>query len=314
MSEQFYERRTADGFGSLTVDVPHLYESAPITAKEPGAPRLSAGPAGLYRRRALPLRHRVALAVRLRRAGVDLGWFDAFASYWTDILGGRPLWGVEDFYFLRGWYRVPHQASVVPDTEDAGVHLEAWQRPELIYQLFHQVYAESRYMNATLLDLLRRRRVRTLLEFGCATAPVTTHALTFLDPEIEATIADIQTIAFHFGAYKLRGYANVKPHQLAAERSFALDLDGTFDAICCITVFEHLNKPLETVHAFHRLLEPGGLLLFDYLATKGGGLDTHQGVEQRGPVLDFIEENFDIVYGEIRREGSTALAAARKRS
>tara|TARA_B110000967_G_scaffold180539_1_gene196933 strand:+ start:941 stop:1702 length:762 start_codon:yes stop_codon:yes gene_type:complete len=37
---------------------------------------------------------------------------------------------------------------------------------------------------------------------------------------------------------------------------------GTFDAILCTEVFEHIPYPIETVKEFTRLLKPGGILIF----------------------------------------------------
>lgn len=312
MTERFYEARAADGFAAHWLDVSALYRDRPVGQKDPGAPRIGAGPLGVYRRRMAPLRHRAALAARLRRTNVDLDWFDAFSEYWRDVLGGRPLWGVEDFYFLRGAYRMQHQANVVPDTTDPDLHLEAWQRPELLYQVFHQVYYETRYVNVQALAALRRHGASSLLEYGAATAPVLTQYVTFVDPSIRATIADLESIAFHFGAWKFRGYDAIQVAPLVPQNSFALEVDDRFDAICCLTVFEHLNQPLETVRQFERLLAPGGILLFDYALTDGGGLDTQQGAAERDAVLDFIESDFDVSV-PIDRSRSVPLVCARKR-
>ena len=37
--------------------------------------------------------------------------------------------------------------------------------------------------------------------------------------------------------------------------------DGSFDAIMCIEVFEHIPHPLEALKEFHRILKPGGFLI-----------------------------------------------------
>jgi SAM-dependent methyltransferase len=39
------------------------------------------------------------------------------------------------------------------------------------------------------------------------------------------------------------------------------EADGTFDAILCTEVFEHIPYPVETVREFSRLLKPGGKLI-----------------------------------------------------
>src|SRR4051812_28211317 len=129
-------------FDRLTVDVPELFRRYPLerAAAWPGA---AADVAAMYRSPALPLRARVALWKLLHRLSLDREWFTTFQSYWSHVLGGRPLLGPEDFHFLRGMYRIRHQPNLVPDTADPRVHTAAWQQPELLYQVFLQVYVES---------------------------------------------------------------------------------------------------------------------------------------------------------------------------
>jgi len=125
-------------------------------------------------------------------------------------------------------------------------------------------------------------------------------------------IADIQTLAFHYATYRFRYCSNVIPLLLTPENNFLLRINDDLDAIFCITVFEHLNRPLDTVKIFYEKLKPGGLLFFDYIRGEGPGLDTKQGVTQRDDVLSFILKNFDLVYGNISKEKSTGLAIVRK--
>jgi SAM-dependent methyltransferase len=219
---------------------------------------------------------------------------------------------------LRGVYRIRHQDNQVPDTDDPFLHVRAWQQPELVFQLFQQVFVESLSPKLGLCNAIHRssrRPISTFLEFGCATAPVTTtFAEFFKRREISrAYIADIQTVSFHYAAFKFRLDPRVTPVLLRPDDDFALGVDHELDAICAMTVFEHLLKPLATVERLHDALAPGGLLVFDYLKTDGEGLDTRQGVEQRASVLDFIERRFDIVSGALSRERGMDLTIARKR-
>jgi SAM-dependent methyltransferase len=314
MAEAFYED-VSDGFGGMTVDVPALYERMPLGRREGVPPRSRY--ASLYSLPLVPLGLRLRAARTLRRLDVDPGWFHEFGEYWTGVLGGRPLWGVDDFHFLRGWYRLHSQRNRVPDTDDAQVHLEAWQRPELLYQLFHQVYVGARYPVAEILRLLRSEaggRLASTLEFGCATAPVTTDVLEFLHPRpLEATICDLQTVAFHFGAWRHATNPNVHPLLLVPDDDFRLTLERPVDVVFCLTVFEHLNRPLETAQELADVLRPGGLLFFDYLKTSGGGLDTVHGARERERVLDFVGKRFDLVHGRLDPTRSTGLTVARKR-
>jgi len=213
-------------------------------------------------------------------------------------------------------YRIRFQDNQIPETSNALVHLEVWQKPELLYQLLHLVYKETIVDYALLIKqmLQYNRPIRAFLEFGCGTAPVTASFIEFfgIRRDIKAYFCDIQTIAFHYAAYRFWKIKTAVPFLLTPENDFKLSLHSPVDAIFCVTVFEHLNKPLETVREFFNLLSPGGLLLFDYIKTEGVGMDTHQGARERNDVLDFVENHFEIVHGELSKEKDTGLIIARK--
>jgi SAM-dependent methyltransferase len=315
----FHERRQGNQFDDLRVDVEALYARFPLSERARWGAVPSATAAGrLYALAALPLKGRRALCRLLRRLRLDLSWFQEFRSYWSAILGGRPLWDVEDFHFLRGIYRMRHQANVVPDTDDAAVHVQAWQRPELLYQLFQQVFVESIATQAKLFEHVARcglARPASLLEYGCATAPVTASFFEFFGRrKTRITIADIPTLAFHYAVYRFGRRGDVTPVLLKPEDGFGLELEQAVDVAFCLQVFEHLPGPLAGAQDLHRALRPGGLLVFDYVKGEGQGLDTLQGVRQRQAVLDFIDSRFDVVSGALRREDSMGLTLARKRA
>jgi len=254
----------------------------------------------------------------LRRINLDQSWFEAFRPYWTDVLGGRPLLAVQDLYFIQGLYRVRYQDLGVPDTRDAHLHLEAWQRPEVLYQLLGLTYKESFRSNFRLLQLLRKfgqGRTSSLLEFGCATAPITTSLFEFYPPTRDARvyISDIKTLAFHYATYKFRECPNVLPILLEAKEEFRLSLPQSVDTIFCITVFEHLNKPLETVKLFHQYLTKGGLLIFDYFKSAGEAWDTEHAVREREQVLEFVSAHFNILQGGISKAETGNLTVAQKK-
>ena len=322
MSDVFYCKRERNLFDNLVVDVNKLYEEHPIERKIDAKPNLVPFTQSrlhnmIYRNPLIPLGYRDCFWHKARQINLDLTWFQEFKCYWSSVLHGRPLWGVQDFFFLKNLYRVKFQGNWVPDTDDPFIHLEAWQRPELLYQLLHLVFKES-IVNQ--LEIIRQlQKIKTdacsLLEFGCATAPITTSLFEFYRPRenLQVYICDIQTLAFHYAAYRFRRCSNVKPILLVPENDFLLKLTEPVDAIFCMTVFEHLNKPLETVKIFHELLNPGGLLFFDYSKGKGEGLDTHHGVRQRNDVLDYISKNFEIVHGTISKDKSMDLTIVKKR-
>ena len=321
MTDIFYRKSNYNQFDNLYVDVNKLYEEFPITDKingKSGIPSFARTKFHkIYRSSLLPLRRRTALCEFLRRVNVDLSWFQEFSSYWTRVLHGRPMWGVQDFYFLRGLYRVKFSANQVPDTDDPGTQLSAWQRPEIIYQLFHQVYKEAIRSEIATLELLfkYKKDVSRFLEFGCANAPITTSLFDFFPSarSFNIYISDIKTLAFHYGGYRFRNCSNVHPILLSPENGFLPVSPEPVDAIFCMAVFEHLNQPLNVVKAFYEMLEHGGILIFDYIRGEGAGLDTKQGVLQREYVLDYVSHKFNILFGSLEKDESMGITVVQKK-
>ncbi len=322
MNDTYSENEKGNGYNNLIVDVDRLYSEFPLekmSELEVGDDKFTRSMfARWYRAILFSLKVRNYLWHAWRRTNLDQAWFEDFKDYWAHVLKGRPLWGVNDFYFLRGVYRIKFQQSQIPDTGDASVHLEVWQRPEIIYQLLHLVGKESFTNEVNILNLLQRyseRRVRSVLEFGCATAPITTSLLEFTkwSRDVKIYVADIKTLALHYAAFRFRKHSNVVLVLLDAENDFRLSLPSKVDAIFCITVFEHLNKPLDTIKALHKHLNSGGLLFFDYIKGDGGGLDTEHAIRERDDVLDFIESNFVVLRGSLEKEKSMGLIVVRKK-
>jgi len=323
-TDLFHTRRDQNLFDRMAIDVGRLYEQFPIDEKVNTRPNRVAFASGrlyrLYRSRLIPERYRVRAWQATRQLHLDLSWYQEFRSYWTNVLGGRPLWGVEDFYFLVNTYRTRFQDNQLPHTDDSRVHLQAWQQPELLYQLFHLVRQEKLINHVTELHLTRDLMggwPKSMLEFGCGTAPIVTSLFGFFKPGpgLEVYISDIQTIAFHYAAWKFRECSNVTPLLLVPDNDFQLKMGPKVDVIYCMTVLEHLGRPLDTVRTLHDTLGDGGLLFLDYIKEEGGhahGLDAQQAINERDLVLDFVESNFETVYGRITRDGSIGLTVVRK--
>ena len=203
-------------------------------------------------------------------------------------------------------------------------HLEKWQDPLVISKLFHMVNKEC--FSHQLLPVERmfahHPQTETLLEFGCATAPITLSFFEFFrpTPALRFHVADLAYLPFHYGCHRFRQCANVIPNLLKPEDGFHLRTDVRFDVIFCRAVFEHLPDPLRTVQVFFDQLNPGGLLIFDYVMTDSAvgpgaalGLDHAQGHIRRPEVLDFMERNFQLVEGALHRDRSIGLAVLKKR-
>jgi hypothetical protein len=301
-----------NGFDNLVVDVAELHRRYPVERPADLGLRWDGPIERLYASPLLPLATRNAAWQLLRRLRLDLTWFERFRRYWGRVLGGRPLWGVEDFYFLRNVYRIRFQNAAVADDADAAGHLAAWQLPEVLSHLFHSAYKESLNNELRLLRPLRelhRGPVRRILEFGCGSAPITTTLCEFFPSRrvVEAWISDIETVPFHYAAHKLAPFANVHAVPLRAETRFRFPLAEKFDAIFCMTVFEHLPEPLATLEHLHSLLAAGGLLFFDYVKSDATGLDTRAGLDQRPAVLDYVRQHFHLLRGQLDAEKSMGV-------
>lgn len=321
MTNAFHFERNDNFFGNTEHSIEDALRSFPLDSKETGGRRAFDGANSLlrkvYRSRWLPLRFRRRLWHVARRTELDQTWFIPFAKYWTSVLGGRPLWGVQDFYFLRSYYRLAFQNLRIPDKASAREHALAFQRPEALYFLFQQIYREKISNHAGLVArALKRgpRRISAFLEYGCGTAPIATSLFEFFpeNSSIRVHLADLIALPLQYAAYKFRCYPNVSVHPLLAENNLQMVDPVTVDVIFCLNVFEHLNDPMVTVKKFHDNLNSGGLLVFDYIQGDAQGLDSLAGLEQRNDVLSFIEQNFRIVEGEIEKGRSTGEVICQK--
>lgn len=315
---ELFQNSPPNGFDNLVVDVAELHRKFPVDRPADLGVSWTTPLDRLYASPLLPLATRGQAWHLLRRLRLDLAWFERFRRYWGKVLGGRPLWGVEDFYFLRNIYRMRFQNATVPDTTDAGAHLEAWQRPEVLSHLFHSAYKESLHHELRLLRPLRalhRGPVRAALEFGCGSAPISTTLCEFAPPRggVRVWISDIETIPFHYAAHKLAPFKNVSAVPLRAENRFRFPLAQKFDAIFCMTVLEHLQEPLAVVEHLRELLAPGGLLFFDYVKSDATGLDTRAGLDQRPAVLAFVRQHFQLLQGALDETRSMGLTIATAR-
>lgn len=322
MSDAFSFSRNDNFFGSTAVPLENALDTFPLDCKDPRAPKPFDGGEGslgrLYGAPWLPLRLRVRLWHTARRTEFDHSWFAPFARYWSGVLKGRPLWDVHDFYFLRSFYRLAFQNLQVPPDATAVLHEAAYQRPDALYFLFHQVYKEKIAEHARLIARLLKHgggRISSLLEYGCGTAPFATSLLQFFTAAraMKIYLSDLRSLPLQYAAYKFRGNPSVSVFPLLPDANLQLGAMPGVDVVVCLTVFEHLNEPLTTVHRFDEILNPGGLLVFDYIKGDAGGLDTGAGQYQRGEVLSFIRNRFQILEGRIETERSVGTTICRKR-
>lgn len=254
-----------------------------------------------YRTQILPLKFRSLLWTFFNKSHIDTHWLERLNSYWTEILKARPILGVLDFAFLHGVYRRKFYNFSKNFEYENDRHLEAFQQPELLYQLINCSYRES-IVSEIYPILLLKRHLKTqgsILEFGAGIAPISRALMDFGLAKRQIFIADLRTYAFHYACYRFRAYKNITPIVLNSENSFSLPNNIKFAAMFCREVFEHLPDPMTTIKMFYDRLVQNGILIFDYIKSDGHGLDTLAGLKSRLDVLRFIKSNFTILEGDL---------------
>jgi len=254
---------------------------------------------------------KLGLWQRLIDSGFIRDWFDEFSDYWINWLGCRPL-KLHDFFWLHSHYRTKFQQVEVADNADAQQFTEAWQRCENIYSIFGSAY---KYALSPLSFFPYRKYIRTaeqILEYGCGVAPITFSALKYGNfKNTKFTIADIKQFTYHFAKYRLAHLENVT--FIDIEPSVLPKFPSKFGAVFLMEVLEHLPNPLETIKHIYQNTEDDGYLIFDYIRSKGGGLDTVQSIRARQRVLGFIEEKFELIEGKIDKHNSMGSTIVRKK-
>jgi 2-polyprenyl-3-methyl-5-hydroxy-6-metoxy-1,4-benzoquinol methylase len=250
----------------------------------------------------------VGLYSRLVDAGFVRAWFREFQEYWLEIHNGRPLY-LSDFFFLLGIYRQRFQSVETPNNATSQEFLRSWQGPESWYQLFGAV---RRFSHEPLHCYHFEKWINKgdrVLEYGCGLAPVA-YSLSRCGrvADLAIDIADIKQINSHFARWRLGSQVKFIEIEL-----YQNPISGkTYDVILLITVMEHLPNSLETVGHLLDSLEPGGVLIFDYISSDGDGQDTMESIESREAVLNLIEKRTTIVHGSIEYTQSMGLTVVRR--
>lgn len=116
--------------------------------------------------------------------------------------------------------------------------------------------------NARLLDIAERFGCRRSLDFG---AGVGTNSILLARAGLDVTLADISDV--------LQKCARWRLERRGIEGTF-LDLkeeplpEGAYDLVSAVDVLEHVADPLDTLRTLHRALAPGGILVFDLIASE----------------------------------------------
>ena len=116
--------------------------------------------------------------------------------------------------------------------------------------------------NARLVDIARRFAAKRYLDFG---AGIGTNAILLARQGLDVTLADISTPLLECARWRLerRGLKGT----FVDLKSETLPNEG-FDMISAVDVLEHVYDALDTLEHLHALLRPGGVLVFDLIASK----------------------------------------------
>jgi hypothetical protein len=128
MRDVFKTDEEFNQWDKLVLDVKEIYKKYPLSVNvfEETQKKTTALFRRFYKTPFIPLSFRRFIRKLFLRTNLDTSWFEDFSNYWSSTLGGRPLLGVQDFYFLTNLYRTRFQDNQIPDTNDANIHLEAW--------------------------------------------------------------------------------------------------------------------------------------------------------------------------------------------
>ena len=252
---------------------------------------------------------KLGLYSRMVDAGIICGWFVEFKDYWINVLGGRPLY-LHDFFYLLGVYRQRFQDVETPQVASVADFLDSWQNKDTVYMLFGAV---RKYAYEPLNALIYEKWIShgdSVMEYGCGIAPVTYSLLKYgLKRNLRISVGDIRQINSHYAKMRLQGkvkFIEIEPYK----ESLA---DKKFDVVLMITVLEHLPDPLAVIQNIVRHLEAKGILIFDYILGDGDGQDTLEAVQQRGAVVDFLKENFDVYHGKLLKDQSMGTTVCQLR-
>ncbi len=296
-------------YDDVRLDVPRLLNEQKLTLRSYDPHARSGddlgGPGRLGTRLRLYLTgflYKIGVYQRLIYSNIKLDWFYEFRDYWVNELGNRPI-EPHDFHFLSGVYRQRFQDVEVPDFATDVGHLEAWRDPRNIHLLFANQY------KLALRPLFAHRFIKyiprggNVCEYGSGLAPVATSLCRFYPYlSVRITCADIPTIMFHYTRWKFRDKRYVRMVEINPSNDEPLNEE--FDVIFCMTVLEHLPRPMPVVKHLCERIKSRGHFVFDYIKSEGRGLDTASALRDRISVLRYVLDRFEVVEGRISLDGS----------
>ncbi len=222
-----------------------------------------------------------------------------------------------DFFMLLHEYRKRQQHTVGLDWDSAEQHVANWQDPSQIYAILQNVRILATYPVPCPELWKQVPRGAKVLEYGCSLAPYYySYREGYSHLDCQWSLLDLPNFPFHYARWLYRNDEGTECLTLTPE-SFRDPLGEAkdFDVIILTTVMEHLDDPMFIIEYLHERLNPGGLLLFDYVKSEGTGLDHPKALEERGRCLDYLKQHFEIIHGHIGDPSEdVGLCLGRKRS
>ena len=245
--------------------------------------------------------------------GLKRKWFNDFYDYWTKIINGRPL-TIMDFFMLFHDYRKRAQYvnSLRWDTPET--HVNNWQNPNEIFSIFYNVRKTA--LNPIVGHHLWKKIKKNsqILEYGCSLAPYYyCYRQFFSHLHCKWLLADIPNFPFHYAKYLYRNDGSVNLLTIyPCDFKKPLKDNKNFDVIILTTVLEHLDDPIFVSNHLLDRLKINGLFVFDYVISKGTGLDTPIALEKRKDCLHDIIRRTKIMSGKLDVSEDVSLCIGKK--
>jgi len=240
--------------------------------------------------------------------GMIKGWFLEFHQYWQEVLGGRPL-TLMDFHQLRFLYRRRLQSNAVLPWTNYEKHVANWQTPEHLGLLFKNVYDCALHPVRIYPFFKQLKKNARILEYGCAFAPAyRSYRQFFNHKKARWVLADIENYAYHCSRFLFASDEDIEKMILIKPSDFDDPLnkvEGQFDVVILMTVFEHLHKPRHIAEYLMSRLKEGGLFVFDYIKSEAKSLDSEAGLKERKETLDYLKGRLTFIEGGIQNENES---------
>lgn len=166
----------------------------------------------------------------------------------------------------RGAVDAQRELWFAGDRSDSSGLTEFYNRCDAyVYELlwWHALeQGEAPAWNARLLDIAARHGCRRALDFG---GGIGTNAILLGRAGLEVTVADISDVLQAFAKWRLarRGI----PAKFIDLKASAIP-EASYDLVSAVDVLEHVPDPVATLETLHRALVPGGILVFDLIASR----------------------------------------------